>query len=84
MQVLFCRFQQFLGMISALTTKEFSESGLFVHLSNHVFLSQQLQKYLSYETNFFFFFSKYLKFNVDSKNAITKQQSIVGFLDNSI
>ena len=55
-----------------LTAEGFSETRPFMHLSNHVFWSQQFQKYLSYETHF------------PSKNAIKIKQNVFNFLDNCI
>ena len=52
--MLFCGFQQFLGLIKTLTVEEFSETGLFMRFGNHGFRSQQLQKYLSCQVQFFF------------------------------
>ena len=49
------------------TAKDFSNTRPLMHLNKHVFRSQQLQKYLSYEADFFF--SKRSKFDLDSKNA---------------
>ena len=43
-----------LGIINTLTTKEYLEERFFMHLSNHVFLSQIFQKYLSYGAHVFF------------------------------
>ena len=53
-----------------------------MHLNKHIFRSQELQKYLTYEAHFFS--SEHWKFNVDSKNAKKMQQKINGFLDNLI
>ena len=64
------------------TAEEFSETRPFMHLSKHVFRSQWLQKYLSYEA--FLFFSKCLKFNVDSKNAIKSWEKVFDFSDKYI
>ena len=44
-----------------------------MHLSKHIFPSQELQKYLSYQA---LFFSKCLKVNVDSKNAIKIRENV--------
>ena len=44
-----------------------------MHLSKHIFPSQELQKYLSYQA---LFFSKCLKVNVDSKNAIKIREKV--------
>ena len=63
------------------TTKGFSETRPFVHLSKQVLWSQQVQKYLSYEAHFF---SKCSKFNVDSKYAIKNWQKVFRFSYNCI
>ena len=55
-------------LFNTFTAKGFSETRPLMHLSKHVFRSQELQKYLSYEAQVFF--SKCSKFNVDSKNVI--------------
>ena len=55
------------SVLNTFTAKGFSETRPFMYLGKHVFRSQELQKYLSNEAHFF---SKYSKFNVDSKNAI--------------
>ena len=47
-----------------------------MHLSKHVFRSQQLQKYVSYEADFF---SKCLKFNVDAKNEENIEKKFLVF-----
>ena len=70
-----------LGVVNALTAGGFSETGPFMHLSNHVCRSHLFQKYLSYEARLFW---KCSKFNLDSKNAIKLQQNIFGFLDSCI
>ena len=58
-----------MNSINTFTAKGFSETSPFMHLNNHIFWSQQLQKYLIYEAHFF---SEHWKFNVDCK--ITKLQ----------
>ena len=42
------------NFINTFTAKEFSETRPFIHLSKHVFGSQELQKYLSYEAHSLF------------------------------
>ena len=44
-----------------------------MHLNKHIFCSQKLQIYLTYETHFFFFSGNW-KFNVDSKNEEKKKK----------
>ena len=41
-------FQQYSGPVTTLTPEGFPETGLFMHLSHHVFRIKQFQKYLSY------------------------------------
>ena len=64
------------------TAERFSEPRPLIHSSKHLFRSQQLRKYLSYEADFFF--SKCSKFNLDSKNAIKMRQKFFGHSDNCI
>ena len=45
---------QFLGLFNLLTIKGCSETGLFTHLTNHVFRSLQFRKYIIYEGHLFF------------------------------
>ena len=53
-----------------LLVKDYSETGLFRHLSNHVFRSLQVQKYISYEGHLFF-----LKiFKIESKFRKSKKK----------
>ena len=54
-----------------------------MHLDKHIFQSQELQKYFTYEA-FFFFFSEHWTFHVDTKNAKKMEQKVYGFLDNLI
>ena len=51
------------------TAKGFSETSPLVHLIKHMFGSQQLQKYLTYEAHFF---SKHSTFPVDNKKLKKK------------
>ena len=48
-KLLSSRFQQLWGPVNTFTAEGISETGPFIHLSNHTF-----QKYLSYEAIFFF------------------------------
>ena len=48
------RFQQCFGPFILLLLKGSSETGLFRDLSNHVFLSREVQKDISYEGHRFF------------------------------
>ena len=46
--------QEFLGLVNMFTAIGFSEKSPVMHLNKHISRSQKLQKYLSYEANFFF------------------------------
>ena len=52
--VLLSRLQQCLNPFTMLPVKGSFETGLFGHLSNHVFRSAQLRKEISYEGHLFF------------------------------
>ena len=43
----------FFTLLNMFTAKGFSETRPFMHLSKHIFRSQQLQKNWSYEAHFF-------------------------------
>ena len=60
-----------------LTAEGFSEARPFMRFGSYVFRSQLFQKYLSYEVTFF---SKCLKFNVDSKKATKSSKIYLVFL----
>ena len=62
-----------LFLFNTFTAEEFLETRPVMHLSKHIFPSQELQKYLSYEA---LFFSKCLKVNVDSKNAMKIREKV--------
>ena len=53
-KVLSFRFEQCLGPYTMLLVEGSSERGLFTHISNIVFRSPLVQKYISYECHFFF------------------------------
>ena len=75
------RFQQCLGLFTMLLVEGFSEMGLLAYLSNHVFQSLELRKYISYKGQFF---SKCSKVNVDFKNAENNSEKDFCFLKNCI
>ena len=52
-KVLSFTFQQCFSLFTVLLVQGSSETGLFRHLSNHVFRSSYVQNYISYEGNFF-------------------------------
>ena len=66
--MVFHRFQQFLELVKRFTDEVFSETGPFMHLSNHVFLSQEFQKSSSYKGHFSLqMFKVYRKFRKCNK-----------------
>ena len=84
-----CRAEFSAVIVNTFTAKEFSEIGPFMHLSNHVFQSQEFHKFLGYEAHLFFlflflFFWKCSKFNVESKHTIKVCLNIVHFVNNCI
>ena len=81
-KILFCRFQEFWGLVHTFTAKAFSETRPLMHLNQHIFRKQQIQKYLTYEAHCFFQ-------NIGNLMEIKKkqkkmQQKIGRFLDNLI
>ena len=52
-RLFFFSFEQCLCLFTMLLVEEFSQTGLFRHLSNHVFHSPYGQKYISYEGHLF-------------------------------
>ena len=81
-KVLLFRFQQCFGPITMLLIKESSETRLFKHLSNHVFRSPYVPKYMSSQGHLFLW--KCSKLNVNLANAKKKFEAIFCFWDNSI
>ena len=65
-KVLRYRFEQFLETITMLLVKRSSETGLFIDLCDYVFGVPNFGNRKSMRV---IFFSKYLKFNGDFKNA---------------
>ena len=53
-KVLSLSLEQCFGTFTMLLVEESSQTLLFKHLSNHVFRSPQIQKYMSYEGHRFF------------------------------
>ena len=53
-KVLSFSFEQCFGPLTMLLVEGSSETGLFGHLSNHLFPSPEVQKYISYEGHHFF------------------------------
>ena len=54
------KFQQCFVPVTKLSDKGFCEGQRFRHLRNHIFPSQQFQKYLSYENQLLFKILKFL------------------------
>ena len=79
--LLWFKFQQCLGQFTMLLSETSSETGVFRHLSNHVF-----RVYISEIQNLWgsSFFSKCLKFIVDFKNAAKNSENVFCFWDNCI
>ena len=75
-KVLWCSFQQCLGSFTMLLLEEFSEMGLFRHLSNHVFGVRNVENTKSMRVTFF---SKCSKFNLDFKNAEKNSEKVFCF-----
>ena len=69
-KVLLFSFEQSVGPITMLLWERSSKSWFFRHLSNHVFLSPEIQKYSSYEGHIFFW--KGFKLNLTLENAKKK------------
>ena len=66
-KVLLCRFQQCLGGFNVFSVKGYSETGLFRHLSIHVFRSPKFRKYIGYQDHLFF--QNDVNFRITAKNA---------------
>ena len=80
---LWCIFQQCLGTFAMFLIEGTSEMGLVRHLSNHVlrvcnFGNTKVVRVISS------FFSKYSKFNLDSKNGEKNSEKVFRFWDNCI
>ena len=66
-----------MGVVNTFTAKGFSERSPVMYLNKHVFGSQQFQKHLNSEVQFFF--SEHWKFHVDAENAKKIRQKDDGF-----
>ena len=66
-KVMWCWFQQRLGTFTMLFVEGSSETGLFMHLSNHVFRVRSFGNTKAMRV--IFFVSKHSKFDLDFKNA---------------
>ena len=76
---LWCRFQEFLGTFTMLLVEGCSETGLFRHLSDYVFGVRNFENTKSMKVIFFF---KYLKFQLDFKNAARNSENVFCWLNN--
>ena len=79
--VLLCRFQQGLAAFPMFLLEGSSGTGLFRHLSNHVFHSPYFMKYIRYEG---IFLSKCSEFDLEFKNSEKNNKKALCFLDNCI
>ena len=80
-KLLWCRFEQCLGMFSMLLVKGFSQTELFRHLSDNVFRVRNFKITKPMRTAFL---SKCSKFHVDFKNAAENSEEVSSFWDNCI
>ena len=82
LKVLYFRFQQCFRPFTVLFVEGSSELRLFRHLSNNVFRSPYVQKYMSYEGHSFFW--KCSKLNVNFENAKRNSEKVFRLWDNCI
>ena len=75
------RLQQCFGPLDTLISTGTSETGVYEHSSNHIFLNRFLPTNWSYESNLF---SKSWKFYVDFENVKKPPENVDGFEDNCI
>ena len=80
-QMLWCRYQKWLGRSAMFVAQESSETELFRHLSNDVF---RVRKFQNTKTRRVIFFSKCLKFKLAFKNAGKNWEKFFCFWDNCI
>ena len=80
-KVLWSIFQQCFYTFTILLAKGSSETGLFRHLSKHVF---RVRNFGNTKAVRVMSYSKYSKFNLDFRNAAKKRQKVICFWDNSI
>ena len=79
--VMRCGFQQCLATFTMLFLEGSSETGLFRHFCNYVFV---VCKFRNTKAVRVIFFWKYLKFMLDLKNAPKKWEKVFSFWDNCI
>ena len=82
LKVLSFRFQQCFRPFTVLFVEGSSELRLFRHLSNNVFRSPYVQKYMSYEGHSFFW--KCSKLNVNFENAKRNSEKVFRLWNNCI
>ena len=76
------RLSQCFGLFSMSPVERSSQTGVFRHLSRHVFRGRWFRKYISYEGHLFFW--KCSKFNTEAKSAQNNSEKIFGFWDKCI
>ena len=76
------RLNRCFGLFTMTPVERSSQTGVFRHLSKHVFLGRQFRKYISYEGHLFFW--KCSKFNADSRNAEENSEKVFCFWDRCI
>ena len=75
------RLNRCFGLFTMTPVERSSQTGVFRHLSKHVFLGRQFWKSISYEGHLFFW--KCSKFNADSRNAKKISEKMFCFWDKS-
>ena len=80
-KVLWCRFQQWFSTFTMLLVKGSFQKGLFRHLYDDVF---GVLNFGNTKSMTVFFFWKYLKFLIDSKNGHRISEKVFCFWDNCI
>ena len=79
-KVLWCRFQQCLGMLTMLLVEASSQTALFRHLSDYVFGVRNFENTKAMRV---IFFSKRSKFQLDFRKATKNREKVFCFWDNS-
>ena len=80
-KVLWCRFQKCFAMFTMLLVKGFSQTGLFRHLFDYVFIVRNFKITKSARASFL---SKCSKFPLDFKNASENTEKVFSFGDKCI
>ena len=76
------RLNRCFGLFTMTPVERFSQTGVFRHLSKHVFRGRQFQKCITYDGHLFFW--KCSKFNADSRNAKKNSEKMFCFWDKCI